>query len=81
VSCAEGGVDEWLRDGRTGIRVPPRDIKALADAMGTLIDNELLADRLGAEGRVLVEQEFSVGETMDRLLNLYAKTTNEFRFR
>jgi phosphatidyl-myo-inositol alpha-mannosyltransferase len=50
------GYDEVLRDGETGLLVPPGDAAALADAAGRLLDDPALADRLAATARERVER-------------------------
>ncbi|EGD49368.1 glycosyl transferase group 1 [Ruminiclostridium papyrosolvens DSM 2782] len=43
VAFAEiGGVDEWLRDGYNGIKVPFMDTDKMANAIDSLLDNEAL---------------------------------------
>lgn len=47
-----GGLPEAVADGVSGLVVPPRDPKALADALERVIDDPDLAERLGAAGHV-----------------------------
>jgi glycosyltransferase involved in cell wall biosynthesis len=51
VAFRQGGAAEIVLDGQTGRLVPPRDIPALAAAIGQLIDDPLEARALGAAGR------------------------------
>ncbi|HEX7786538.1 MAG TPA: glycosyltransferase family 4 protein [Methylomirabilota bacterium] len=51
VACRIAAVPEVVRDGVTGLLVPPRDPGALAEALERLIDDRALARRLGQEGR------------------------------
>ncbi len=52
-----------------GILVPPRDAKALADAIERLAGDGELRRRMGEAGRRIVEDSFAeeivVGETLD----------------
>jgi len=48
VGAVAGGL---VRDGETGLVVPPGDPQALAQAIGRLLADEVLRDRLGAAGR------------------------------
>jgi colanic acid/amylovoran biosynthesis glycosyltransferase len=57
VSCAVSGVPELVRDGETGVLVPPDDPAALADAVARLARDPVLRARLGAQGRALVERQ------------------------
>lgn len=45
----EGGPTEWVTDGVNGVRVEPRNISALADAIRGLVDDSELRARLGNE--------------------------------
>jgi glycosyltransferase involved in cell wall biosynthesis len=57
VSCAISGVPELVRDGETGLIVPPDDPPALADALARLATETGLGARLGAAARALVERQ------------------------
>jgi glycosyltransferase involved in cell wall biosynthesis len=71
VASAIGGIPEVVEDGKTGILVPPEDAATLARAI-----ESVLGDRAGAEARArcarhLVEDRFSHGASVSRLLALY----------
>lgn len=51
VATAAGGVPEVVSDGETGVLVPPRDARALADAIRRLAEDAPLRDKLGRAGR------------------------------
>ncbi|HET9952262.1 MAG TPA: glycosyltransferase family 4 protein [Candidatus Eisenbacteria bacterium] len=51
VATRTGGIPEIVADGETGILVPARDPKALADAMVRVTGDPALRGRLGAAGR------------------------------
>jgi glycosyltransferase involved in cell wall biosynthesis/peptidoglycan/xylan/chitin deacetylase (PgdA/CDA1 family) len=52
---AGGGLD-FVRDGQTGLNVPPDDSEALAQAIVTLVDDDDLRSRLGASARELAAE-------------------------
>jgi len=54
VATAVGGNTDMIRDGETGLLVPPGDAAALAAAIERLVDDPLLRDRLGAAGAATV---------------------------
>lgn len=56
VATAVGGVPELLRDGETGVLVPPRDPAALGGAIGRLAADPELRARLGRAARRAVEE-------------------------
>jgi rhamnosyl/mannosyltransferase len=55
----------------TGLTVPPRDAGALAVAIGRLLDDGALRDRLGAAGRARVEAEFTQERMLERVHDVY----------
>ncbi len=72
VSCAVSGVPELVRDGETGLLVPPDDAPALADAIGRLAADPSLRARLGREGRALVERQHDQDRNARRVVALLA---------
>lgn len=67
------GLTEVLRDGETGLLVPPRDPAALAEAIAALLRDPDRGAALGAAGRRLVEKQFSLETMVGRLEALYAE--------
>jgi glycosyltransferase involved in cell wall biosynthesis len=57
VASAVGGLTEIVRNGETGLLVPPKDPEALANAIAHLFDNPDLRRRLGRAGRELACQQ------------------------
>lgn len=55
----------------TGLVVEPGDVQQLATAIGRLLADATLRDRLGAQGRARVEQEFSIRRLVDQTTGLY----------
>jgi colanic acid/amylovoran biosynthesis glycosyltransferase len=70
VTTAVNGLGELVIHRRTGLVVPERDPVALADALGQLLADRDLADRLAAEGRLLVERSFSLERSVLSLRSL-----------
>jgi glycosyltransferase involved in cell wall biosynthesis len=52
------GCSESVKDGVSGLLVPPRQSKPLADAIEKLLTDRELAKKLGKQGRQRVEREF-----------------------
>jgi glycosyltransferase involved in cell wall biosynthesis len=63
------------KHGETGLVVPPRDSRALRNALGTLLENETLRLAMGARGRQRAEKEFSLQIMVDRVMYLYSELT------
>ena len=60
VASRVSGIPELVRDGETGLLVPPGDPTALADAIERLAGDPGLRAALGAAGRALVLAEFDL---------------------
>ena len=58
VTTDNGGCREYAIDGETALVVPPRDARAMADAIRRLLDDDALAARLVANGLEVVERDF-----------------------
>ena len=58
VTTDNGGCLEYAIDGETALVVPPRDPVAMAQAIGRLLDDPVLAATLRANGLELVAQRF-----------------------
>jgi glycosyltransferase involved in cell wall biosynthesis len=75
-----GGPEEVLVDGETGLLVPVKDPRALAEAIGRLLLDPNLARRLGASGRDYVGEHFGVDQYVQGiqkiLLNEIASRSN-----
>ncbi|MFO0664272.1 MAG: glycosyltransferase family 4 protein [Polyangiaceae bacterium] len=65
------GCREVVHDGKNGFLVPAKDAKALAGALEKLIVDPSLRKRMGAEGRKLVVDEFSLEIVGKRTLAVY----------
>jgi glycosyltransferase involved in cell wall biosynthesis len=65
------GIPEVVRDGETGLLVPPEDAGALAEAILTLLCNRDLAARMGATGEAHVRANFATERMVHRHIELY----------
>ena len=68
-----GGVPELVLDGINGLLVPPTDPSALAEAILTVLDDPVMARRLGAAARKAAREDFSVGN----MAQAYQRTYQE----
>ena len=71
VASDVGDIPEMLDHGSAGIVVPVKDVSALSDALGRLIDDEVERERLGAAARARVESAYRQSTFTDALENLY----------
>ena len=67
------GAREVCRDGETGFLVRAEDCDAVAEAVIRLLRDKALATKLGAQGRELVQREFSEELMVRRIDELYRR--------
>jgi glycosyltransferase involved in cell wall biosynthesis len=73
VASDAGGLREIVQDGRTGLRVPPCDVTALAQAMLRLLANRSLAEEMGSAGREVALRQFSKAANVEKHIELYER--------
>lgn len=66
-----GGLAEVIRDGETGILVPPKDEDALAQALIRLHQDSDWARRLGEYGKKVAREEYSWTSIAEKMIQLY----------
>ena len=72
VATAVDGTPEIVRDGRTGLLVPPSDPDALAGALGRVLDEPGLAARMGEEALRIGRAEYTWEANARRMGDIYA---------
>jgi len=77
VASRVGGLVEAVKDGETGILVPPRDHLALADAIMKVLADRNLASRFGLAGREWIIKNFAVDQMVDGTLSVYEDALKE----
>ncbi|MBX7212524.1 MAG: glycosyltransferase [Thermoflexales bacterium] len=71
VICSDvGGLSQLVRHGETGLRVPPRDPEALADAINYLLSDEPRRRRMGHSAACLAE-DYDWARIVDKLTEVY----------
>lgn len=71
VATAVGGVPELVRDGETGLLVPSRDPKALAEALAKLLDSPCMRVALGEAGQSVIRRHFAIADKIRDLEKVY----------
>jgi len=74
VATNVGGVPEVCIDGATGIMIPPRDPRALADAVNRLASDPSLRRSMGVAGRALVDERFEWSTSVTAMLRVLEST-------
>jgi glycosyltransferase involved in cell wall biosynthesis len=73
IAARTGGLPEVVRDGETGYLVLPGDAQALAERIGTLLDDPALRARLGAAGRAWTLEMFTWDKVVERVVGEYER--------
>lgn len=68
VTCQIGGIGEAVEHGRTGLLVPPGDVRALAAALSALIADPGRRTAMGIQGRLDAERRFDSTANVRRIL-------------
>jgi glycosyltransferase involved in cell wall biosynthesis len=79
VATDVGSVGEAVRDGETGLLVPPEDPSALAQAIRRLLADADLRRQLGERGRQLVLDRFTAQHMTQSFARLYDELMRSFR--
>ncbi len=75
VATNVGGIPEVVRDGHTGLLVPPHDPTALANAIDNLVDDPSFRETLGTTARTDAANRFDPATIRDRYLDHYRTFT------
>jgi glycosyltransferase involved in cell wall biosynthesis len=59
IAANAGGATDIVKDGETGLLVPERDARALADAIEKMLNDRALAARLAAHGAAWVRERYT----------------------
>ena len=79
VGFAAGGLAEAVKHGETGLLVPSGNAVDLQDAIATLIDDDAMRARMGAAGRVRMQNEFSIVTMAEQHVQLYQSVLDDPR--
>jgi glycosyltransferase involved in cell wall biosynthesis len=71
IGGTNGGIPDIVREGETGLLVPPSDPIAQAGAMQRLLSQPALAQALGQAGRCHAADRYSIAGQVDQLTALY----------
>lgn len=71
VATDSGGVPEIVVNGETGILVPPKDVKAMTEAIYFLITHKKKAQEMGKTGRKRIEEIFTIQQNVQRIQDIY----------
>jgi len=65
------GPSEIITNELDGLVVNPNDVKALTEAIRTLLNNKQLRMKIGLQGRTTVEKRFDINQHLENLIGIY----------
>jgi glycosyltransferase involved in cell wall biosynthesis len=71
IATRGGATEEIVREGETGLLVPPGDAERLAEAILALLRNPQRSTQMGRSARAWVEGAFDVRAQIRRIEELY----------
>ncbi len=77
VASRVGALDEVVRDGTTGLLVPPDDPAALAAALNDLLRDRERAREMGRDARAWVMERYRWDDNVEQMLGIYADVRSE----
>lgn len=80
IASSLSGIPELVRDGETGLLARPGDVADLADAFRRMLADPEAAIARARAGRRLIEEEFDIERSADRMLELFgaaSRTPND----
>lgn len=73
VSTLHNGIPEGVLEGKSGFLVPERDVDALAEKIGYLVENPEIWTQMGQHGRKFVEERYDIKQLNKQLVEMYEK--------
>jgi glycosyltransferase involved in cell wall biosynthesis len=72
-----GAIAEAVRDGKTGLLVPPRDVKALASALSYLMTHHELRGHMGRAAREYAHKHFGIDRMLDAMESVFTSVVRK----
>jgi glycosyltransferase involved in cell wall biosynthesis len=71
------GCREVVEDGVSGYLVPPRNVEALTVTLEKLVRDPVLRQRMGREGRELVERDLTETHVVEQTMAVYSELVSQ----
>lgn len=79
ISTEVGETPVFILNNKTGILIKPMDVGGLIGALKKLIDDTLLAKRMGVAGRIRMEEEYSWEIICKKIEKMYENIINNYK--
>jgi len=73
VSTLVSGIPELVHQGQTGLLVPPADVKALAEALSTLLRDQNLRRQMSQASRERIVKQFDIQDSIAHVASLFTQ--------
>jgi colanic acid/amylovoran biosynthesis glycosyltransferase len=73
LSTLHSGIPEVVQDGESGFLVPERDVDALAEKLGYLMEHPERWPEMGRAGREHIERYYDIRKLNGQLVQLYQR--------
>lgn len=70
------GINELVKDGHSGILIPPKDPLAIADAIEDLFSNPKLRKEMGEAGMAKIEKEFNIRKEAKKMESVFLQVVS-----
>ena len=77
VAACSGGNPELVRDGESGLLVPPADAAALAEALRRMRADPAMRAHMGQVARQRIREDFSLGRYVDEMVSHYDRLCHD----
>jgi len=80
IATDTGGIQEIVKDGKTGFLVPPKNINMLAERLMILLKDSFLRLKMAEEARNSLGREFTYGHMVNKTEELYESLAGEKKY-
>lgn len=81
VATTGGGIDEFVRDGHSGLLVQPGNVDEMASAVQRLLDDPQFSETLVSHARATFLQDFTIERHRENILKVYASLLDRSELR
>lgn len=78
VATAVGGIIDIIKDGETGLLVPPQDTEEMAQAIVRLLKDVKLSDSIAGKALDLIKEKFTLSLMAQKTLEVYKEALEEY---